>query len=62
MCLGDTDYQGLIKLHRHLLDRKNYEVLIVPYQYFGIEDTIEKRTKYLRYQISQIFRKKVNNN
>ncbi|XP_068972402.1 FAST kinase domain-containing protein 4 [Bombus flavifrons] len=58
MCLGDTDYQGLIKLYRHLLERKNYEVLIIPYQYFGIEDKIAKRASYLRHQIFQIFRKK----
>lgn len=58
MCLGDADYQGLIKLYKHLLECKNYEVLIVPYHYFGIEDKIEKRTSYLRHQIFQIFRKK----
>ncbi|XP_033297286.1 FAST kinase domain-containing protein 4 isoform X1 [Bombus bifarius] len=62
MCLGDTDYQGLIKLHRHLLGCNNYEVLIIPYQYFGIEDKIEKRTSYLRHQIFQIFRKITDNN
>lgn len=58
MCLGDTDYQGLIKLYRHLLEHKNYEVLIVPYQHFGIDDKIVKRTSYLRNQIFQIYRKK----
>lgn len=58
MCLGDTDYQGLIKLHSHLLKCKNYEVLIVPYQHFGLEDKIEKRINYLRHQVIQIFRKK----
>lgn len=58
MCLGDTDYQGLIKLHSHLLECKNYEVLIVPYQHFGLEDKIEKRINYLRHQLIQIFRKR----
>lgn len=62
MCLGSTDYQGLIKLQSHLLKCKNYEVLIVPYQHFGIEDKIEKRINYLRHQLLQIFQKCVNNN
>ncbi|XP_043581308.1 FAST kinase domain-containing protein 4 isoform X2 [Bombus pyrosoma] len=58
MCLGDTDYQGLIKLYRHLLECKNYEVLIIPYQHFGLEDKIEKRINYLRRQLIQIFQKR----
>ncbi|XP_060821356.1 FAST kinase domain-containing protein 4 isoform X1 [Bombus pascuorum] len=62
MCLGDTDYQGLIKLQSHLLKCKNYEVLIIPHQHFGIEDKIEKRINYLRHQTLQIFREKTNNN
>ncbi|XP_050573451.1 FAST kinase domain-containing protein 4 isoform X2 [Bombus affinis] len=62
MCLGDTDYQGLIKLYSHLLECRNYKVLIIPYQHFGIEDKTEKRISYLRHQLLRIIRQKPDNN
>ncbi|KOC59532.1 Protein TBRG4 [Habropoda laboriosa] len=55
MCLGDTDYQGLIKLHEYLLTCKNYRVLCISYQYFGLEDKVEKRITYLRRQLWKKF-------
>ena len=62
VCLGDTDYQGLIKLYSHLLECRNYKVLIIPYQHFGIEDKTEKRISYLRHQLLRIIRQKPDNN
>ncbi|KOX73251.1 Protein TBRG4 [Melipona quadrifasciata] len=39
-CLGNSDHQGIIKLYSHLLKCKNYKVLIIPYQHFGLEDKL----------------------
>ena len=58
MCLGNSDYQGIIKLYSHLLKCKNYKVLIIPYQHFGLEDKIERRISYLRSRLLNLVKKK----
>ncbi|KAG9432492.1 FAST kinase domain-containing protein 4 [Apis mellifera carnica] len=50
-CLGDLNYNGLIKLYSHLLECKKYKVLHISYQYFGIEDKLERRISYIKRQI-----------
>ncbi|XP_012343426.1 FAST kinase domain-containing protein 4 [Apis florea] len=57
MCLGDLTHHGLIKLHSHLLKCKKYEVLHISYQYFGIEDKLERRISYLKHQLWKKFKK-----
>ncbi|KAK1135134.1 hypothetical protein K0M31_007905 [Melipona bicolor] len=56
-CLGNSDYQGIIKLYSHLLKYKNYKVLIVPYQHFGLEDKVERRISYLRNRLLNLVKK-----
>ncbi|XP_076766053.1 FAST kinase domain-containing protein 4 [Xylocopa sonorina] len=59
VCLGGSEYQGLIKLYNHLLTCKKYEVLCLSYQNFGIEDKMERRVAYLKRQIWNKFNKSV---
>ncbi|KAF3423937.1 hypothetical protein E2986_06776 [Frieseomelitta varia] len=57
MCLGNSDYQGIIKLYSHLLKCKNYKVLIIPYQQFGLEDKIERRISYIKSRLWNLVKK-----
>lgn len=57
ICLGESEYQGLIKLYSHLLTCKKYEVLCLSYQNFGIEDKLQRRIAYLKRQIWNKFKK-----
>lgn len=57
MCLGDSNHHGLIKLYSHLLECKKYKVMHISYQYFGIEDKLERRISYIKNQLKNIFKK-----
>ncbi|XP_006614683.2 FAST kinase domain-containing protein 4 [Apis dorsata] len=57
MCLEDLNYNGLIKLYSHLLKCKKYKVLCISYQYFGMEDKLERRVSYLKRQLWKNFKK-----
>ncbi|XP_061929934.1 FAST kinase domain-containing protein 4 [Apis cerana] len=57
MCLGDSNHHGLIKLYSHLLECKKYKVMHISYQYFGIEDKLERRISYIKNQLKNTFKK-----